>query len=280
VGGGASVPMGGGVPLEKLRPKWKDATPANFAEVVKEKTTVVLHFVAADNAKPDDAIFSAGLYDRSKAKTAFMHVKQEATPEGETKTSGDAPPWAKPAEKKAAPQSKLVPASKFTQKDLWEAYGVDRKTGGGTMIVTDQFGNEFKRYSVAPKYKDLERMIDSVPDLVAEKSKKLEAEYTKAKAQHEKGGVDKALKHLFTLFKSGFAGQAPMANASTLYETILDAGREKIDHAVLHDDAKSLEGLRKIYKGSDLDAEIDAAEKEIAASIAANGGAKSANAKK
>jgi hypothetical protein len=266
--------MGGGVPLEKLRPKWADATSTSLVEVMKEKTTIVLHFVGADDAKPENAIFSAGLYDRSKDKTAFLHVKQNASPQEATDRDPSLPPIAQPAAKPVVPtpSSKMVPASKFAQDDLWAAYGVDKKTGGGTMIVTDQFGNEFKRYAAAPKYKDLERMIDSVPNLVAEKTKKLLGEFEKAKAYNEKGTLDKALKSLMTVFKSGFVAQNPMKDAEELYETIVDAGREKLDIAVLHDDAKAISGLSKIYKGTDLETEIAKAEQEVAAAIAARKG--------
>ncbi len=262
--------MGGGDPLEKLRPKWADATTGALAEVMKEKTTVVLHFVAPDNEKPENAIFSAGLHDRSKDKTAFLHVKQEVTPEEGTASPDGAAPKPKADDKAriSTPASKLIPATKFAQDDLWVAYGVDKKTGGGTMIVTDQFGNEFKRYAQAPKYKDMERMIDSVPQLVEEKTKKLSGMYAKAKDQHDRGALDKSLKHLLTLFKEGFVGQAPMKEAGALYDSMLEAGREKIDNAVLHDDAKQLDGLRKVYKGTDLEAEIETAAKEIAAPIA------------
>lgn len=261
--------MGGGVPIEKLRPKWKDASPAEFAAVLKERTTVVLHFVAIGDERPENTIFSAGLYDRSKEKTAFLHVHQEAKPAEQAAdgASGEErAPWDKPAEapKVEASGSKFVPQSKFNQEDLWAAYAVDRKTGGGTLIVTDQFGNEYKRWAAAPRYKDLERLIDSVPTLVAEKAKKLQGEFTKAKAQHEKGAIEKSIKHLLTLFKSGYVGQSPMKEAEELYESILSVGREKIELALLHSDAKGLPELRKTYKGTDLDHEIDAAEKEIA----------------
>lgn len=258
--------MGGGVPLEKIRPKWAEAVADTFVEAVKSNKVVVLHFVRADNDRPDDVIFSIGLNERSSDKATFVHVRPDNVPVKKEEPAGAAPPVpvAKPKPAEIVPTSKVVPQSKLESKDLWKAFNVDATKGGNTFVLTDAFGNEYKRWAQIPKHKDLERMIDQVPTLVEQRSKKLEGEFAKAKAEAEKGRDDKALKHLFTLFKDGFVGQKPLPDAVELYDSILEKGRDKLDDAITHDDVKAIEPLRKLYKGTDLESEIEEAAKAIA----------------
>jgi hypothetical protein len=265
---GGGVPMGGGVPIEKLRPKWQDSSKEAFDKAIKEDKQVVLHFVDPTNDKADDIVFSAGLYERSEEKAVFIHVRQaekpadsDAKPEQTGGRRADAP-----ARAAVATRTSPFRASRLEAADLWAEYNVDLKTGGGTFIVADKYGNEVKRLtgSLTYRYRELERAIDQVPDFVEARVKRLESDVARAKAEVERGRVERAFARINTITRQGFVGHKPMVELEEMYERMIEEGRDKLDDAVMHGDIRKLADLKKVYKGTELEADILEAEKTVA----------------
>ncbi len=261
--------MGGGVPIEKLRPKWEEATKAIFDKAIKEDKSVVLHFVDPANDKPENIVFSAGLGARSAQPALFLPARPAEPPTDrdiKPETTGGRKADAPAAKETATAVGSPFRASRLEAANLWAEYEVDLKSGGGTFVVADKYGNEVKRLtgSLTFRYKELERAIDTVPEFIAAKVKRIESDVARAKTEYERGRIDRTLARVASITKQGFIGHKPMEELQEIYEQIIESGRDKLDDAVMHGDIRKLNDLKKVYKGTELESDILEAEKTIA----------------
>ncbi|MHC4841823.1 MAG: hypothetical protein ACYTDT_12875 [Planctomycetota bacterium] len=141
-----------------------------------------------------------------------------------------------------------VPGNKLTAANLWTEFGV-KKTD--TIVICDQWGNEYRRVKGQQK---LEALVIKMTRDNRKLAKKLQGYSLKAKAALGKSDLKTASKELLKVFKAKKFGWEQTETAATLYQELLDKGREQIEAA--GNDVDKLESIKKTVKGTELADEI------------------------
>lgn len=125
-----------------------------------------------------------------------------------------------------------------------------------TFIVTDWHGNEYFRMTKKPSAKSLEKQFAKVADKIEETNKKLRKSVDKAKAAWVKKDARKTLKALLKSFKQDVVGLEAAEASITLYHEVLDEARGVVAELEESGDTKKLKALAKLYRKTELEAEI------------------------
>lgn len=168
-------------------------------------------------------------------------------------------PYSADREKSPWATESAVPVSKLLSDNPAREYEV--KVGQSTILVTDSYGNEHNRMTAAPNHKSLQAMIDKVKEKSEKDNSKLQKNYDKAKAAHEKGDRKGALSSISSNFKTGLVGLAAQEETIRLYHTIMDEARAQMKELAEKKDVDGLKNLAKEMRKTDVEKEINEAIK-------------------
>jgi hypothetical protein len=247
-----------------------------YEQAADSSKPVVLYFVDADSEEVRAQITGQKVAEYSIDKAYFVIVPKpaseqvpskdtgadaksgEVTGGGKSASGGDA----KEKEGKAAAVAvSPLPVDRLSAADLWAAYGV---TKAGALTVADWYGNPVQSFTTTPKETQVVRALDTVADTVKQSVAKIDAEIKKIDAALEKDNDGAAMKAALRVFKMGQSGHKSVKSTVEKYNTLLARGRDKLQVLETQGDAAGLRKLKGDYRGSDLDAEIDAAVDRVA----------------
>jgi hypothetical protein len=226
-GGGDTV-----VPKEE-RIDWYMPDAEVFEAAQKDKQPVVLYFPAKDVDLMDASMELHGKdIAKVSAETAIFVIVQFN-------------PDRTPGFESGSP----VPTSKYLSPNLSRDYQVTKQP---SFIVCDWHGNEYQRWTKVPGEKDVLKQLEGMPAAMEELDKKLAVTLEEAKKAKDANDLKGFFKAAGKNFKTGVVGLAS-AEETTEVNRLLE---EKPA-----DGAAQLKELAKTYRDTDLEKEIDEAQK-------------------
>lgn len=149
-----------------------------------------------------------------------------------------------------------VPRSKLESSNLSREFDI-RATP--CWIITDQFGNEFNRFSKAPEGGKLAGSIDGIQAQVDAINTRLGKTLDEARKLLEAKDTAGFLKAAMKNFREGVVGLQAQEDTIKAYKQTLDAAREEVDQ-ILEDRPKNaekrLKEMLKTFKGTEVHAKI------------------------
>jgi hypothetical protein len=236
---------------------------------------VVLFFVEKDDEATRDAIRGHNVSAVSKEKAVFILVvkpAEVAAPSAERRGPAVTSGGRRSADGEAGGESRsgsdattsvsIVPASPFLAGDLWKAYDVK---AAGTVVLADWFGNSKQTWARAPRESEVVRAIDGIAAIVDRDAKVLEGDLKRLEGYVEKDEHDRAVSQAVKMFRRNLAGHETIAKAAEHWTKLMDTGRKEIGSLESEGNVVALRGLRRTYRGTDIEPELNAAIERAAA---------------
>ena len=223
---------------------WEGPSAKILEKAAARKVALFILFVGESDESNEAAyIYGKDIIALATNKATFIRVPY---------TSDREPGW---------DDGSMVPTSKILGSNPSRDYGIKTYP---TMIVADCYGNECYRLTAKPDASSLEKKIDAVADTMKRSNERLQKGLESAKSAFETKDRGKTLRTLVDNFKTGLVGLEAQESSVKLYHEIIDAGRKDLDEAVAaggKDLVTRLKDLKKIFKDTELNKDIDAALK-------------------
>jgi hypothetical protein len=245
-GGGKKTHKGGSTPIPADQiPSWETPTSKVIERAATKNLPLLILFGGEEDESAEaDYIWGKEIVALAKEKAVFVRVPYNSDRE---------PSW-----ETGSP----IPTSKILGKNPSRDYGIKSYP---TMLVTDAYGNEFYRVTTKPDAGTLKRFFENVAEQGKKTNEKLQKVLDAAKKSFETKDAAKTLKGLIDNFRTGVVGLAAQEESIKLYHKVLEGGREELKSTVAaggKDLEKKLKDLKKVYKDTELNKEIDAALKD------------------
>lgn len=210
-----------------------------------------------DGDKADDKKADDKKEDGASDKPSDEESEDESSDEPEETEEERKAREAKEAEDAIpAPVMDGIPTQRLREKDLWISYKVEQTS---VFIVTDEFGNEFKRFDKKPDGKSLLAAVKAVEKDGEKADKKLADATKKAQKDLEKGMQGRAVSTMLEAFEMGLFKREPCKPAAKLWVSIIEKGQDLLQkHSETHD-VTALKKLLKEYEKTMLKTSIESA---------------------
>ncbi|MCB9894085.1 MAG: hypothetical protein H6839_06545 [Planctomycetes bacterium] len=219
--------------------KWQDPTKEAFDKAAETAQVMVFYF----GEKPDEDQFlkDADVDELALANSVvcFRVKPVEDQPEAEGTTQGT-----------TEGTTSVVPKSPLLNSNLWSAYGV---TEADRFVVADRFGNKVAEESTG----ELSKHVNDVSSHFRSVRKDIRKHTEAAREALDAKQTAEALKKLHEVFALGVVGYKECGEAASLYGEMMEGARKQL--AECGGDVAKLDSLSKLYAGSDVAGEIDAA---------------------
>jgi hypothetical protein len=217
--------MGEAKPEAEKLPAWQTAGQEALTKAAETKKPLVLFFQAEGDQYGDFYIYGEDYKKLSDESAIFVRIpytsNRDKSPDGES----------------------AVPMSKLLSDNPSRDYGV--AVNRPTFIVADWHGNAFNKIERKASANELKTFIDRVPKQMESLNKKLQRNYDSAKASWDKQDHGAALRSINSNFKEDVVGLEPQVSTISLYNTIMDALKAKVEEMASNGDIEGLRGIAK-----------------------------------
>lgn len=226
-------------------PVWEKPESKVIERATKKGLPLLILFEGEDDESTDaDYIHGKDIVELSKKSAVFIRVKF-------TKDREES--W---------DDGSMVPTSIILSKNPTRDYHIKAYP---TMVVADCYGNEYYKGTKKPDANTLKKFFDSIAEKQKQSNEKLQRKLDDAKKAFEAKDTAKTLKALAENFATRIVGLEAQEASIKLYHQVLEGGRKELGDTVTaggKDLEKKLKELKKTYKGTELEKEIDTAIKD------------------